>query len=301
MAMVWLAFLFLAVAGCSAIRPDLGPLEGRVSTLEGTMGQHDAAIGTLTGQQQETARLLNAAAGRIEEVGGRTEEAHTRVSALQTETQKKLAAIERRVMGVRSTTSILTARMGMVEDAGGFDHRNKVFRIGPFPIGKADVPKGWSPDGIKKAVAEDWILKAIVGFADERPFKEGSEKKNRELAEVRAKTVFKTLEEPDGVLLEARGSTDKFGGIEANRSVMVYLEKPGQTYSPLRGPVGSQGEKGNPGHFGPEGPQGLEGPQGDPGPAGPQGPQGPVGPTGPQGPSAPTAGTTSTTPPTGTP
>lgn len=256
------------LAGCASTRDTLG-IAGRddLAALQGEVTGLKAEVAKKAGKDevapvaqkvehltQKTSAMavemgahgqrLGVAEKRIDGLGGELLKTNQAVANLGTSVQERFAALEKRVVGVRSLTSGSIARMGALEDSQGIDHSKKLLRLKGFPTAKYDEAKKEftacaeiSP-AMKKLLGDiaaltkkDWALGDVVGFADERPFrgKDGkplanSDELNSQCAKLRAESAAKEL----GLDLNAavgRGTTTKFGGYDMNRSALVYLER----------------------------------------------------------------------------
>lgn len=152
-----------------------------------------------------------------------------------------LASLERRVIGVRRFVRDTAGLTGALEDTQGVDHNRKLFRISGFAPCRLDGETLVTPvlsaamkREMLKVVAlfnTGWTVKDVLGFADETSFRrngeilENSGALNAACAEARAKILASHIGLSDAVPTRGRGTTTKFGGLDVNRSVLIYLER----------------------------------------------------------------------------
>lgn len=156
-------------------------------------------------------------------------------------TEDHLASLERRVVGVRRLVGETVGRTGSLEDTQGVDHNKRLFRLPGFAPCKLDgetlVPATLTP-AMKKELVKivaltntGWTVKEVLGFADETPFRRGgkilpnSDSLNGACATARATIVASHLGLSDITPAAGRGITTKFGGLDVNRSVLIYIER----------------------------------------------------------------------------
>jgi hypothetical protein len=197
--------------------------EGRITAVRGKVASVRADVGNV-----------------IQEVGG------VRARVVNAENviidgQGRLAALEDRVTGVRSLVNSTIGRTGALEDTQGVDHNRKLFRLPGFAPCKLDgetlVPATLT-SAMKRELLKivaltntGWNVNEILGFADKTPFRHGgrilpnSDQLNGACADARAKIVASHLGLSDVILANGRGITTKFGGLDVNRSVLIYLER----------------------------------------------------------------------------
>ncbi|OHA00988.1 MAG: hypothetical protein A3C07_05170 [Candidatus Sungbacteria bacterium RIFCSPHIGHO2_02_FULL_47_11] len=152
----------------------------------------------------------------------------------------RLDALEGRVRGVRTLVNDTIGRTGALEDTQGVDHNRRLFRLPGFAPcklnGETLVPAILTP-AIKRELRHivaltntGWKVAEALGFADETPFRRDgkilpdSDKLNSACATSRAVVVAAHLGISD-VPAKGRGITTKFGGLDVNRSVLLYLER----------------------------------------------------------------------------
>lgn len=258
-----------ALAGCASVRdvltdstsPRIAALETQNKVLAGqVMGLSAQAatkaerteVAAVAGSVAETAKVLAEVKKAVVGHGQAIAEFNSRVNQTDIVIGAKLAAFEKRVVGIRILTAAAIGRIGILEDSQGYDHDRRAFRIGPFPDCKADelnklaagfeintLIKGQLDAAIAIAKKESKAIKLSAGFADIRPFvdkKTGKRlEKSDELnsmcsskrAEVVADYLKKATGDPD-IKYDGRGTATRFGTVDTvdmNRSVLIYLER----------------------------------------------------------------------------
>lgn len=197
--------------------------EGRIADVRGDVATVVTSVAGVRGD-------LGAVTSRVEKVERRMDR-----------TEDHLASLERRVVGVRRLVGETVGRTGSLEDTQGVDHNKRLFRLPGFAPCKLDgetlVPATLTP-AMKKELVKivaltntGWTVKEVLGFADETPFRRGgkilpnSDSLNGACATARATIVASHLGLSDITPAAGRGITTKFGGLDVNRSVLIYIER----------------------------------------------------------------------------
>ncbi|MBI2122342.1 MAG: hypothetical protein HYT98_04440 [Candidatus Sungbacteria bacterium] len=215
--------------GTELLRQDVEKHRGALSEHAETIYRHEDRL-KATGDSIAThGQAITVQKGRIDRAEREIATTNSKVSRLDRsveETNTRLAALEKRVVGVRRMTE---GRLGVLEDTGGIDHKNRLLRVSGFAT-KSSNPTGT----MKKRLDEIAELEkkgrctvaSAAGFADTVPYLDGNKKDlNPELAQNRAKAVAEYLGKAlnKSLPFEGHGATAKFGEQDMNRSALVYL------------------------------------------------------------------------------
>lgn len=263
-----MVIMFAMFAGACANLDDFSAVQKDLAQVKTTVQQNSAALGQkadkaevaiVAKQQGETAKLLGDTAKvvadikkeaatkaevaklgsevgqRVGNVEGDLVKTDQTVARVASSVDGRLNSLEKRVVGMKQ----VTARVGALEDSQGIDHKVRLFRLAGFATASAELSSAMKKELDKVVFMEKkggWQVQSVVGFADPRPFKDDKDdKKNVELAQARAKTAAEYLIKAIGgdpeIKYEGRGATTKFGGLDMNRSVLIYLER-SQTPAP---------------------------------------------------------------------
>lgn len=170
----------------------------------------------------------------------------TRVERRMDSAEDHLASLERRVIGVRRLVKKNTGRIGAVSDKVGVDQNERLILIPGFESCRLDASgtliAPTLTSEIKELIKEAAeLVKAgekptlAAGFADETPFRKNgvvlpnSDELNSSCANARGRLIAEHLQAE--AILDSpipntgRGITTKFGGLDVNRSVLIYLER----------------------------------------------------------------------------
>jgi len=138
----------------------------------------------------------------------------------------QLDSIEARLNGHARAAGV---RAGMTEDQLGVDHTRRLVALSGFATGSSELTKQMERrlDEMVAMIPEGWTVRIVVGFADPTPYIVAGEDKNPELSLMRARTVAAHLAGKLSMAVpsDGRGSTAKFGSLDVNRSVLIYLER----------------------------------------------------------------------------
>lgn len=220
----------------------------QLSTLATKVTEQGRALGTLQATARQLSERVAPISATVATLDGTAQRHGQQLGTLDSMVTTHGASIKKlgqRVATIGKTVNQTAGRIGAIEHHAEVDGNAKFVRIPGFPVARRDASddrfvacaevspqmKGEIEKVAEAAKNDGWTVGMVYGFADSSPFKKAgkihpdSDTLNTECAEMRAAAGAELLAElmEDTIELRGMGTTDKFGEVLMNRTLLVKL------------------------------------------------------------------------------